>query len=203
MQSSFSINEEEPTAKRRRKSGDAWQPAPPSRIAGSYQRTKAPSACLVCRTRKTKCDNVRPVCGFCQRTGGDCHYAESERSRCVRIKGETEAVNCILSWFKTQRLIDDLGLCLGTDLTRLAWPFCSSWTTSRTLSRDIRFSFSSNSNSNNSNNNNNNNNNNNRNNSYMTQTASIEAVPARPPPSRLWEQLLGDCPACFLQELGR
>ncbi|CAK7234072.1 Zcf27p [Sporothrix curviconia] len=81
MQSSFSVDEAAASAKRRRKSGDSWQPAPPSRIAGSYQRTKAPSACLVCRTRKTKCDNVRPVCGFCQRTGGDCHYSESERSR--------------------------------------------------------------------------------------------------------------------------
>ncbi|CAK7213458.1 Zcf27p [Sporothrix bragantina] len=81
MQSTFSVDETASSAKRRRKSGDSWQPAPPSRIAGSYQRTKAPSACLVCRTRKTKCDNVRPVCGFCQRTGGDCHYNESERSR--------------------------------------------------------------------------------------------------------------------------
>lgn len=83
MQSTFTLNDgvSSTSSKRRRKSGDSWQPAPPSRIAGSYQRTKAPSACLVCRTRKTKCDNVRPVCGFCQRTGGDCHYAESERSR--------------------------------------------------------------------------------------------------------------------------
>ncbi|CAK7208012.1 Zcf27p [Sporothrix eucalyptigena] len=81
MQSTFAVDESTTAVKRRRKSGDSWQPAPPSRIAGSYQRTKAPSACLVCRTRKTKCDNIRPVCGFCQRTGGDCHYSESERSR--------------------------------------------------------------------------------------------------------------------------
>lgn len=47
-----------------------------SRASGTYERRKAPSACLVCRKRKTKCDNELPACGFCRATGGDCHYSQ-------------------------------------------------------------------------------------------------------------------------------
>ena len=36
------------------------------------------SACLVCRGRKTKCDNQRPQCGFCKQTGAECVY-EAEK----------------------------------------------------------------------------------------------------------------------------
>ncbi|KAH8879240.1 hypothetical protein GQ53DRAFT_855030, partial [Thozetella sp. PMI_491] len=32
-----------------------------------------------CRARKTKCDNKRPVCGFCESTGGRCVYGDEER----------------------------------------------------------------------------------------------------------------------------
>ncbi|KAL3482169.1 hypothetical protein BJX99DRAFT_252883 [Aspergillus californicus] len=48
------------------------------RSAGSYDRRRAGRACIVCRARKTKCDNNRPVCGFCVATGGHCQYAEDE-----------------------------------------------------------------------------------------------------------------------------
>ncbi|KAL3492150.1 hypothetical protein BJX62DRAFT_236587 [Aspergillus germanicus] len=48
------------------------------RAAGSYDRRRAGRACIVCRARKTKCDNNRPVCGFCLATGGHCQYAEDE-----------------------------------------------------------------------------------------------------------------------------
>lgn len=30
----------------------------------------------MCRSRKTKCDNRRPVCGFCAATGGECSYSD-------------------------------------------------------------------------------------------------------------------------------
>ncbi|KAL3466524.1 hypothetical protein BJX64DRAFT_250226 [Aspergillus heterothallicus] len=49
-----------------------------TRAAGSYDRRRAGRACTVCRARKTKCDNRRPVCGFCTATGGHCQYVEDE-----------------------------------------------------------------------------------------------------------------------------
>lgn len=36
-------------------------------------------ACNVCRSRKTKCDNRRPVCGFCAATGGECSYSDESQ----------------------------------------------------------------------------------------------------------------------------
>ncbi|KAG0637788.1 hypothetical protein HOY80DRAFT_889010 [Tuber brumale] len=49
-----------------------------SRSAANYPRKRAVSACLVCRGRKTKCDNQRPQCGFCKQTGAECVY-EAEK----------------------------------------------------------------------------------------------------------------------------
>ncbi|KAL0932214.1 C6 transcription factor [Colletotrichum truncatum] len=42
------------------------------------QRTwsRASSACQTCRGRKTKCDNDRPICGYCRRVGATCTYIE-------------------------------------------------------------------------------------------------------------------------------
>ncbi|KAF5501129.1 Echinocandin B biosynthetic cluster transcription factor ecdB [Colletotrichum siamense] len=47
------------------------------RTSGMYQRRRAVAACGPCRVRKTKCDNVRPACGFCQRNGGLCTYPDT------------------------------------------------------------------------------------------------------------------------------
>lgn len=47
---------------------------PMSRQETSYNRRRAGGACSVCRARKTKCDNRRPICGFCVATGGSCVY---------------------------------------------------------------------------------------------------------------------------------
>ncbi|KAL0932441.1 fungal specific transcription factor domain-containing protein [Colletotrichum truncatum] len=47
------------------------------RTSGMYQRRRAVAACGPCRVRKTKCDNIRPACGFCQRNGGLCTYPDS------------------------------------------------------------------------------------------------------------------------------
>ncbi|KAI1409253.1 vegetative cell wall protein gp1 [Hypoxylon sp. FL1857] len=44
------------------------------RTAGMYRRRRAVAACQQCRIRKTKCDNARPVCGFCQKNQGQCIY---------------------------------------------------------------------------------------------------------------------------------
>ncbi|KAH7221669.1 hypothetical protein BKA60DRAFT_595530 [Fusarium oxysporum] len=47
------------------------------RTAAMYHRKRAVTACQSCRLRKTKCDNVRPVCGFCSRNGAQCVYPGS------------------------------------------------------------------------------------------------------------------------------
>ncbi|KAK7421230.1 Zcf27p [Neonectria punicea] len=51
-------------------------PGPMSRESASYARRRAGTACFVCRARKTKCDNQRPICGFCSSTGGSCVYPD-------------------------------------------------------------------------------------------------------------------------------
>lgn len=55
-----------------------------SRAASSYNRRRAGHACIVCRSRKTKCDNQRPICGFCAATGGNCRYVDSDPSQLDR-----------------------------------------------------------------------------------------------------------------------
>lgn len=49
------------------------RPAPRGNAA--YPRKRAVTACEVCRARRTKCDNQRPACGFCTRTGAKCNYS--------------------------------------------------------------------------------------------------------------------------------
>ncbi|KAF4448422.1 vegetative cell wall gp1 [Fusarium albosuccineum] len=38
------------------------------------RRSRATVACRVCRTRKTRCDNRRPTCGYCSMQGLTCDY---------------------------------------------------------------------------------------------------------------------------------
>ncbi|OLN97276.1 Positive regulator of purine utilization 6 [Colletotrichum chlorophyti] len=42
-----------------------------------YPRRRSIMACNVCRARKSRCDNVRPSCGFCVSSGADCVYEDS------------------------------------------------------------------------------------------------------------------------------
>lgn len=51
-----------------------------AREPAAYARRRAGTACVVCRARKTKCDNQRPVCGFCTATGGACRYPDDAPS---------------------------------------------------------------------------------------------------------------------------
>lgn len=46
------------------------RPAP--RGTAAYQRRRAVKACQVCRARRTKCDNLKPLCSFCLKTGAKC-----------------------------------------------------------------------------------------------------------------------------------
>jgi hypothetical protein len=52
----------------------AKQNGPPRRSSVTYPRRRAVTACQVCRLRKTKCDNMRPSCGFCLRVNKTCIY---------------------------------------------------------------------------------------------------------------------------------
>ncbi|KAL3442224.1 hypothetical protein BJX65DRAFT_321627 [Aspergillus insuetus] len=44
----------------------------PSRGSGAYPRRRAVRACQVCRSRRTKCDNKKPACSFCEKIGAKC-----------------------------------------------------------------------------------------------------------------------------------
>ncbi|KAF2483048.1 hypothetical protein BDY17DRAFT_323813 [Neohortaea acidophila] len=43
-----------------------------TRARSTYPRRRAVNACNACRARRTKCDNRRPKCSFCERTGAAC-----------------------------------------------------------------------------------------------------------------------------------
>lgn len=49
-----------------------------AKTADFTRRKRAATACQFCRLRKTKCDNVRPCCGYCERQKAKCIYGESE-----------------------------------------------------------------------------------------------------------------------------
>lgn len=51
-------------------SGSKRRPAP--RGTAAYPRKRANTACQVCRARRTKCDNKKPSCSFCERVGAKC-----------------------------------------------------------------------------------------------------------------------------------
>lgn len=46
------------------------RPAP--RGTAAYPRKRANTACQVCRARRTKCDNKKPSCSFCEKIGAKC-----------------------------------------------------------------------------------------------------------------------------------
>ncbi|KAL3455104.1 hypothetical protein BJX64DRAFT_80324 [Aspergillus heterothallicus] len=46
--------------------------APTSRGSSAYARKRAVIACQVCRVRRTKCDQKKPQCSFCESIGAEC-----------------------------------------------------------------------------------------------------------------------------------
>lgn len=53
-----------------------------SRVAATYPRKRALTACDTCRFKKIKCDNDRPRCGSCVKSGNEtCHYRIDDQSR--------------------------------------------------------------------------------------------------------------------------
>jgi Fungal Zn(2)-Cys(6) binuclear cluster domain len=53
-------------------SGAASGRRPAPRGTAAYPRKRANTACQVCRARRTKCDNKKPACSFCERVGAKC-----------------------------------------------------------------------------------------------------------------------------------
>lgn len=52
---------------------------PPRKLPRTrYPRQRAVTACRVCRERKKKCDNQRPVCASCRTLGADCQYGTAQ-----------------------------------------------------------------------------------------------------------------------------
>jgi hypothetical protein len=43
-----------------------------ARGSAAYPRKRSVTACQVCRRRRTKCDNKKPTCSFCQKIGANC-----------------------------------------------------------------------------------------------------------------------------------
>lgn len=56
------------------------------------RRKRAIAACQFCRLRKTKCDNVRPVCGSCRHHQAKCVYTDGSEGDGLKI-GIDEAAN--------------------------------------------------------------------------------------------------------------
>lgn len=71
------------------------QVAPPSRRrpaprgTAAYPRKRANKACQVCRARRTKCDNKKPSCSFCEKVGAKCITTPTDLSSYVRPARQT------------------------------------------------------------------------------------------------------------------
>lgn len=55
-------------------------PRPAPRGTAAYPRRRANKACQVCRSRRTKCDNKKPTCSFCEKIGAKCIVSPTDLS---------------------------------------------------------------------------------------------------------------------------
>lgn len=51
-----------------------------ARAGAAYPRKRAVNACAVCRARRTKCDNKKPKCSFCESVGAECRLESKDPS---------------------------------------------------------------------------------------------------------------------------
>ena len=58
----------------------AGQKRPAPRGTAAYPRKRAITACQVCRARRTKCDNLKPTCSFCLKSGAQCIQSSTDLS---------------------------------------------------------------------------------------------------------------------------
>ncbi len=59
--------------------GKAKRPRESESVGLRYPRKRALTACGLCRTKKTKCDNVRPTCGSCASIGAICSFDDAQK----------------------------------------------------------------------------------------------------------------------------
>ncbi|KAK1980854.1 hypothetical protein LZ30DRAFT_658598 [Colletotrichum cereale] len=57
---------------------------------GSPGNGSEPLACVTCRSRKLKCDRVKPACSRCSKVKGECVYPESRRKPTFKRKNVKE-----------------------------------------------------------------------------------------------------------------
>ncbi|KAH6708243.1 hypothetical protein EV126DRAFT_107431 [Verticillium dahliae] len=64
----------------------------PAELGGSGAGTQNPEslACVTCRSRKLKCDRVKPACSRCRKVNGDCIYRESRRKPAFKRRNVRE-----------------------------------------------------------------------------------------------------------------
>ncbi|KAJ7028670.1 hypothetical protein C8F04DRAFT_1289671 [Mycena alexandri] len=62
----------------------------PPKVRGSYSS----QACTICRSKKSKCDGVKPVCGSCEASGraNECVWGKASASRKPRTEAHFEAL---------------------------------------------------------------------------------------------------------------
>lgn len=82
----------EPPPPKRSRTSDSSPLGQPARERASVPKVSYPKkrvnvACEVCRSRKTRCDAVRPSCSFCTEIGAQCIYRRPEEaSRLVLVR---------------------------------------------------------------------------------------------------------------------
>lgn len=59
-------------------------------LPGSAANGSEPLACVTCRSRKLKCDRVKPTCSRCLKVKGECVYPESRRKPAFKRKNVKE-----------------------------------------------------------------------------------------------------------------
>jgi len=76
---------------------DRQQPAPCRKARKSRSKgLRSKKGCSTCRARHMKCDEGRPTCGGCQKSGRDCSYDEAKVS-VNRLPPCKQHTQCILT----------------------------------------------------------------------------------------------------------
>lgn len=75
LPSVHSVDSSRPNKRMRAEAAEMSEEGSGRRIPSQTRhRTRAAIACAVCRDRKTRCDGVQPLCGYCVRTNSTCQY---------------------------------------------------------------------------------------------------------------------------------
>lgn len=67
----FPLDEPQSTSRKRKLVAAAMTLDPPN-----FARKRSVTACQLCRSRKTKCDNKRPICSKCVELSAECTYED-------------------------------------------------------------------------------------------------------------------------------